>query len=628
MGDRGDTWIAGVVVAFGAIVTAVWAGAHLAALLSRAPFHRPWPDGVAAIIGLADDPANPATAWGYPPEKFPSPALYWASTVFTAVVVLTVTVWGWTAWTQADVGIHRSERLGVIPEARMATRKEMKPLRVKQPVPGRFGFGRVMGQIVATEDPATQSRRQIRDRARSRVGDRTSLLIFGTTRSGKTATVVPGVLEWDHPAIISSVKADLMMATVQRRKAIGEVFVFDPFGVAPKVDGVVPVSWSPIACADTVSGALAAAKTLADASRADDVTTAGFWAERGAALLWPLLFAASLGTRSMADVRRWLSLQDGVDEQPSEIRTILTDAVKQQGVVGLQAQIALDEFEGWCALDDRPRSDQSSSAQSMVSCWADPYASAASDPRLEPIDIGRILSGRNTLYIVQPLGRGDHFSALFGGLFGDLVRDQAYRVAQAAGTRIGPLLALLDEAANTPLRWLPEVASTCAGIGIQLVTVWQDRSQIDALYGDLAQSVLNNHATKVFFAGQTDPATLELASMLCGEEDVTSTGASADLQLGSSRRSVSVSPTTKRLVPPDLLRQIPNGTALLIHNTLRPAHMAGRRIDEEPQLAASARGEGPKPPALTSDPAVVAAFPSARASVPAHVLEHLGGRSE
>ena len=214
------------------------------------------------------------------------------------------------------------------------------------------------------------------------------------------------------------------------------------------------------------------------------------------------------------------------------------------------------------------------------------HAAAASSTALPAIDIATILDGRNTLYIVAPLGRGDQYAPLFGGLFGDLIRDQTYRVANASGGRpVGPLLAVLDEAANMPLRWLPEVASTCAGIGIQLVTVWQDRSQIEALYETEAQSLLNNHMTKVFFAGQTDQETLEYASMLCGEEDITSNSASADLQIGSNRKSASAQIVSKRLVPTDLLRVIPNSTALLLHNTLRPFHMVGRRVTEEPALA-------------------------------------------
>jgi type IV secretory pathway TraG/TraD family ATPase VirD4 len=64
---------------------------------------------------------------------------------------------------------------------------------------------------------------------------------------------------------------------------------------------------------------------------------------------------------------------------------------------------------------------------------------------------------------------------------------------------------VLDEAANTPARWLPQVASTCSGIGIQLVTIWQSKGQIDDVYGTKADSVLTNHGTKGFSVLATRP---------------------------------------------------------------------------------------------------------------------------
>ena len=73
-----------------------------------------------------------------------------------------------------------------------------------------------------------------------------------------------------------------------------------------------------------------------------------------------------------------------------------------------------------------------------------------------------------------------------------------------------PLLMLIDEAGNMPLDWLPEVSSTCAGIGIQLVTIWQSYAQIHEAYGKRADTLLTNHATKLFFPGSSDDSTLGL----------------------------------------------------------------------------------------------------------------------
>ena len=61
-----------------------------------------------------------------------------------------------------------------------------------------------------------------------------------------------------------------------------------------------------------------------------------------------------------------------------------------------------------------------------------------------------------------------------------------------------PLLLVLDECANiAPLRDLATLASTGAGQGIQLISVFQDMAQIYAVYG-------RDHARKVVRAAMAD----------------------------------------------------------------------------------------------------------------------------
>jgi len=123
-------------------------------------------------------------------------------------------------------------------------------------------------------------------------------------------------------------------------------------------------------------------------------------------------------------------------------------------------------------------------------------------------------------------------------------------------------------------RWLPGVASTCAGIGLLLVTIWQSKAQIDAAYGRLADSVITNHGTKIIFSGVSDPATLEYAARLLGDEEILRR--STTLDLDSGRRSISEAVHSTRLVPAHVLRQVRPGQALLVHGTLPPAHLHSR----------------------------------------------------
>ena len=153
---------------------------------------------------------------------------------------------------------------------------------------------------------------------------------------------------------------------------------------------------------------------------------------------------------------------------------------------------------------------------------------------------------------------------------------------------------VLDEAANiAPLAELDALASTAAGHGIQLVSVWQDLAQITARYGPRAPTVVNNHRAKVFLSGIADPATLDHASRLIGDEELlvpsfTSGGSGG----GSTTRATS----TRRLAPPDALRRIPPGEGVLVYGGLPPVRLRLRTWFDDPVLAARARAGPPWEP--------------------------------
>ena len=61
------------------------------------------------------------------------------------------------------------------------------------------------------------------------------------------------------------------------------------------------------------------------------------------------------------------------------------------------------------------------------------------------------------------------------------------------------------------------------GPGIQLVTVWQSKAQLDSTYGKDAETVLTNHRSKLIYpSGITDLATVQYISELVGDEHVRS----------------------------------------------------------------------------------------------------------
>ena len=571
----------------------VWGGAALASLLGGERFEGELAGAIRATVRLPAEWTDPRQAWVRPEDKqaLPGPLLYWSATLMVAFVAIAIVTLGFRAWRGSrDRG---RMRLGVETRARFATGRDLAPLVVHRPVPaGRFVLGRVHGRLVATEDRRAADAAGKRRSSSFRQGDRGSVAVIGPSRSGKTVNVIAGLLDWDGPAVVVSVKRDLIDATRTARERIGTTQVFDPSGVAGlPPDGLA--RWTPLRAAASPRGAQKAAVALAASIPRSGVDGgADYWVKQAEILLTGLLGAAAVDRDcTMVDVAHWVFTKDiPVKKEPNVILDILRDA-KANGAPGEReaAAAAMLQLDAVWNLDERVRSSVYATVQTVVQAWLDPAvdASAALDDAEEQayVDLDWLTDPKqsNTLYLVAPLDDQKRLAPVLGGLLGDL-KDQAYQRDIAGFGLDRSLLMVIDEAGNMPLAWLPEVAATCAGIGILLVTIWQSKAQLDAAYGRLSDSVLTNHLTKVVFSGCSDPATLEYVSRLLGDEEVQHRSLSYDIAGGSGRRSVSESVHREALTPFHLLRQVRPGEAVLIHGTLPPAHLQARQYWSEPDL--------------------------------------------
>ncbi len=246
----------------------------------------------------------------------------------------------------------------------------------------------------------------------------------------------------------------------------------------------------------------------------------------------------------------------------------------------------------WNKPDPKIVASVYATAQTVCDPWLDPNVAAATDLDGDGewvdldwlMDTGPDGDQANTLYLLVSLDDYQRLSPVLAGLLSDL-KAQAYEWEMTGRRLPAPLLMLIDEAGNMPLDWLPEVSSTCAGIGIQLVTIWQSYAQIHETYGKRADTLLTNHATKLFFPGSSDDSTLGYVSKIVGEEEVERRSWSNDV-VGSSRRSLSGQPHTEALVPYFLSRLPAYGSALMIHSNTPPAHVRGRPWWKSRRLAA------------------------------------------
>jgi type IV secretion system protein VirD4 len=206
-----------------ALVLAVWLWGGVAGAL----FGSGWPhtssgELLTVLVRLPARLGDPATAWPRPARSLlPGPSGFYAALGLLAALTASL--------------IAAASRLGVTsaasgrsPGARWAAGGELRALHGGGRA-GRLALGRCRGRLLYAEQ-------------------RHALVAFGPPQSGKSAGLaVPALLEWDGPAVASSIKTDLLACTEARRRTLGRVYVFDPFALS----GVEAQTWSPLRGAAT-----------------------------------------------------------------------------------------------------------------------------------------------------------------------------------------------------------------------------------------------------------------------------------------------------------------------------------------------------------------------------------------
>jgi type IV secretion system protein VirD4 len=396
--------------------------------------------------------------------------------------------------------------------------------------------------------------------------------VLGPTQSGKTTGLaVPSILEWEGPCIATSVKNDLAQDTLGWRERQGSVWVYDPTATT----GLEMSTWSPLDGAREWSGAKKIASWLTSASKSGGkgLSDGDFWYSAAGKLLAPHLFAAAANGYTMADVVRWIDTQEEF-----EVRSLLQATGVEEAITAAEAS--------W-QREDRAKSSIYTTAEVVIEAYSEPTileSAKTSEIRTSKFFDG----GHHTLYVCAPSHEQDRLRPVFSTLL-----KQFIRAAYDFGKRLDPpLLIVLDEAANiAPLDDLDSIASTCSGLGIQLLTVWQDLSQINARYGDRANTVVNNHRAKIVLSGISDPTTLDYVSRLVGSEEIRSESSTID---GSGSKSRTISTQDKNLAPSDVVRRIKQNEGLLVYGALLPARLKLRPWYKSKRLTAMVKNDIPE----------------------------------
>ncbi len=602
-GQGGDP--SGPILALLAIAATLTGGMYVGAQMAALAVHHHLLGGVTLddvthlVTNLPKHLGNPRAAWPatFPGDRLTGPIPFWAATALTWIASLILVFVVAKTFSGVRVGQQRTARFGAPAWSREATRTDIAPLIVKAPSPGRTIIGIAQGKLIATEDRSQKLRG--RQNNNPRRGDRGGVLVVGPARSGKTVIAIGAILEHDWgPLIASSVKTDLLAATIKRRQALDDVAVFDPLETSK---GFGNIGWSPLHRCDTADGAQGVALSLLSSAPMDgSVKNPDFWSNHAHRLAWVTMYAAHLGNKTMRDVVLWTSLGHqaakktvgklGGDNGSTAIAQILEAAMKIDKHTE-DAELALAVILGIWGEAEETRSGIYASAQTLFSPWEDTRV-ARNSKMADTIDLDWLYAGRGrrSLYICMPEQPKDaaRFAVVFGGLIGTLT-DQAYARRNRDNAPLPNLLLVLDEAGNTAASWLPDLSTTCASVGITLMTFWQSLAQIQHRYADRSNTLITNHLTKIFFGGISDPASGDAAAKLSGSQEIFTRSTTTDRQT-SGRHSVSENSTTSNLIGSDLIRQIQPGDALCIHGTLQPIHLKTRRWWKDRELRMRAHG--------------------------------------
>jgi type IV secretion system protein VirD4 len=525
--------IIGIAFAFG---VAVWLWGGVAGAL----FGGGWPrvrsgQVLDVIVRLPGRLSDPAAAW----PRAARGTLPGAGGFYAALGLLAALATGLAA-AVVRTGLVAGMRRGSA-GARWADASELRALRGSARG-GRLTLGRYRGRLLHAEQ-------------------RHALVAFGPPQSGKSAGLaVPALLEWEGPAVASSIKTDLLASTLERRRALGPVFIFDPFGLA----GTPSQTWSPLRGARTWDGALEVAWRLASAGELDQRGVEGgdFWAIAAEQRLAPLLFTAAATGSTMGDVVRWTYGQ-GSRELHEAVTRLTGSARDEQELEGAHA--AYDALRAFESQADRTRTSIEATAQGVLRAYR--FARVLRSAGSCEIAPDRLLDERATLYLIGDAKASKLLRPIFLALLSEIV-DRAYERATLAGGRLElGLLLCLDEAGNVaPLPNLAEIASTAPSHNIQLVSIFHDLAQARSRYGRQAETVVNSHRARMLLPGVADLDTLRYFAGLVGDEEsretTRTTGAGGGTRTTGLRR--------RPLVAPEALRQLRQGHALLLYGRMPP----------------------------------------------------------
>jgi type IV secretory pathway TraG/TraD family ATPase VirD4 len=394
-----------------------------------------------------------------------------------------------------------------------------------------------------------------------------SLLVVGPPGSGKGLHIaINAILDAPGPVITTSTKPDNLKATLLARQSTGPVAVFDPQGMLG-ADFEHLGAWDPVDGCEDPMRAATRADALAANTGIGDASENRIWRQHAKAVLETVLHAAALQGESIDTAYVWMQSQHSLR--------------KAHGILEDHPDACPTWDERLRGIIDNPDPRFVGSVMSVVAAAVAPLALPVVRAALTPtpsrtsITAERLLASSGTLYALAT----DRGAAAASGLVSALIEDVAYVARRIAARSPGgrmdpPVLFLLDECANVaPIPSLPALLADGRGQNLTVIPIFQALAQVRSRYGDDdASTVFSASQLKLILGGTDDADDLRDLSSLVGERDdwYSTTSRSAHAVVFDTNASTSTSLRKVPILPPDAIRAIPFGSAVLLLSQAEP----------------------------------------------------------
>ncbi|WP_405065041.1 TraM recognition domain-containing protein [Kribbella sp. NBC_01510] len=386
-----------------------------------------------------------------------------------------------------------------------------------------------------------------------------SIIDVGPPRSGKGLhQIIGAIIDAPGAVVTTSTRPDNLAATLELRRAIGPVAIFDPQGLG-RVEGI---RWSPVRGCENPTTAMVRASGLAAGAgfAKGNVSDGAFWHGQTEMALRGLLHAAAIDDTGIDQLYRW-GLEPASAIEAVTILNRSNDAAEGWG----------DTLDGIVRMDGRTRDAIWAGVRSALSALADPAVRRSFDPPPgEGLEPDRFIRERGTIYLLGTGAGASATSAFIAALLEDITESARQLAAHNPGGRLEPPLALvLDEIANLcAVPSLPSLMADGGGSGISTLVVIQSLAQARERWGEQAAAAMWDAATlRLILGGSAQPRDLQDLAAVCGDrdEEIRNWSRGAD-----GARTISTSTRRIPILPPDVIRTLPFGTGILLARTAPP----------------------------------------------------------